>query len=71
MLMHFALKEKQTVSAMHAIEEFLKARPTQAQGWHLAGRLAMEMGDYPAGDTVFQRCLSLLDGPKEAVEDLA
>lgn len=64
-------EEKQTVAAMHAIEEFLKARPMYGPGWHLAGRLAMERGDYQRAIQFFQRCLSLLDGPKEAVEDLA
>ncbi|HOK65221.1 MAG TPA: glycosyltransferase [Anaerohalosphaeraceae bacterium] len=58
-------------SARRQIEEFLKARPTYGPGWHLAGRLAMQQGDFRQAVQCFQRCLSLLDGPKETPADLA
>lgn len=64
-------REGRIASARQQLEEFFKARPCYGPGWHLAGRLAMEQGDFRQAVRCFQRCLTLLNGPKEALADLA
>lgn len=64
-------KEGQTSAARSCLDSYLRLRPSYGPGWHLAGRLAMAEGDSHQAVRCFQRCLSLLDGPKEALADLA
>jgi glycosyltransferase involved in cell wall biosynthesis len=63
-------REGQIASARRHLDGFLKARPSSGPGWHLAGCLAMEQGDFHQAVRCFQRSLSLGDGPKEAMSDL-
>lgn len=66
-----ALEDLPPAAILARLENELRARPDDAQGWRLLARLRATLGDHPRAADAWQRLLDLLPGDVEAEVGLA